>query len=279
MSFSEIKVETAEGVTTIALNRPDKLNAWTPTMADELREAVAAAGADPDCRVIVLTGEGRGFCAGADMGGLQSTADSKGGQATRTPTRDALRFEGAPGPDVSGDYPGRFGYFYACPKPILAKINGPCAGIGLILTLYADMRFTAEEAKFTTAFAARGLVAEHGIAWLLPRLVGEANAMDLLLTARKFTGAEAERLGLVNRALPAGDLDGHVVAVARTLAWEVSPRSVAVMKRQLRASYGQDFATSLHEADRLMTESFAAPDFKEGVASFVERRAPAFPSV
>ncbi len=274
--YEQITVRTQDRVTTITLNRPDRLNAWTGRMADEVRTAVGRAGMDPDCRCIVITGAGRGFCAGADMGGLQSTADQgKAGSGAALNPSD-VRFPDAPGPDLGGTYPGRFGYFYQCPKPIIAAINGPCAGIGLILTLYADLRFSDEAAKFTTAFAARGLIAEHGIAWLLPRLVGEAHALDLLFSSRKFTGAEAQAMGLVNKALPGDALMEHVATVAHTLAHEVSPRSVAIMKRQVRAAYSQSFAQSLAIADEEMDRSFSTFDFKEGVQSFVERRPPAF---
>ena len=282
MSFQEILVSTADGVTTIALNRPDRLNAYTPTLANELQTAVQQAGVDPDCRVIVITGEGRGFCAGADMGVLENAVASKGTSESKpngaAPQGDA-RFSAAPGPALGDVYAGRFGYLYSCPKPVIAKINGPCAGIGLILALYCDLRYAAEEAKFTTAFAARGLVAEHGIAWLLPRLVGEAAALDLLFTARKFTGTEAQGLGLVNRAVPGDKLDALVDGVAQSMAKEASPRSIAVMKRQVRASYFQSFGESLAIADAEMKKSFEAPDFGEGVKSFMERRAPAFPAV
>lgn len=273
--YQEIIVTTTAGIINLTLNRPDRLNAWTATMAEELRGAIGRAGMDPNCRCIVITGAGRGFCAGADMAGLQTTASAGSGNKPAAAAAD-LTFAKAPGPAVDGFYPGRFGYFYSCPKPIIAAINGPCAGIGLVLTLYADFRFADEAAKFTTAFAARGLVAEHGVAWLLPRLVGEANALDLLLTSRKFTGAEAAAMGLVNKALPANELMPHVNSLAQTLAQDVSPRSVAIMKRQVRASYAQSFAESLALADAEMEKSFATADFKEGVQSYVERRAPAF---
>ncbi|MGR3320305.1 MAG: enoyl-CoA hydratase [Pseudooceanicola sp.] len=277
--YEQVIYKLADGVATIALNRPDKLNAWTPRMAAELRHAIGVAGHDPACRVIVLTGAGRGFCAGADMGGLQNTAEAGAIGKREEPDPEDARFPDAPGPDTEPDYPGRFGYFYACPKPVIAAINGPCAGIGLVLALYADMRYGAEEAKFTTSFAARGLIAEHGIAWLLPRLVGEANALDLLLSARKFDGTEAASMGLLNRAVPGERLMDEVAAIARNLADTASPRSMAVMKRQVRKSYHQTFAESLADADTEMTASFAAPDFEEGVKSFVERRAPAFRGV
>ena len=277
-NYEQITYYTDKCVTTITLNRPDRLNAWTAQMAEEVKDAIVRAGRDSESRCIVITGAGRGFCAGADMEGLQSTANvGKSTTAASNPTE--VDFANTPGPEVGGIYPGRFGYLYACPKPIIAAINGPCAGIGLILTLYADLRFADESAKFTTAFAARGLIAEHGIAWLLPRLIGEANALDLLFTARKFDGAEAAAMGLVNKALSGNELMSHVNAVANTLANDVSPRSVAIMKRQVRASYAQSFAESLAIADAGMQESFSTFDFKEGVQSFVERRAPQFKSL
>lgn len=274
--YQQISAWRQDRVTTITLDRPDRLNAWTATMAHEVHDAVARAGNDPECRCIVLTGAGRGFCAGADMDALEGAAGKGDGGDFETENPTDVDFAGAPGPDLQNVYPGRFGYLYQCPKPIIAAINGPCAGIGLILTLYADLRFAAQTAKFTTAFAARGLVAEHGIAWLLPRLVGEAHALDLLFTARKFTGTEAEAMGLVNKALPSEELMGHVASVAEILTTAVSPRSVAVMKRQVRAAYEQSFSESLTVADNEMNRSFSTFDFKEGVESFVERRVPTF---
>jgi len=271
-AFREILTDLSGGVLTITLNRPERLNAWTGIMQTEVETAIRAGGADEAVRCIVITGAGRGFCAGADMGGLQSIQASAGEDyQARTPDLSP------PAPStLEQTFPGRFGHMFACPKPIIAAINGPCAGIGLIFTLFADLRYAAEDAKFTTAFAQRGLIAEHGIAWQLPRLVGEAHALDLLFTARKFDGREAERIGLVNRALPDDELAGFVSEVAGHLATQVSPRSVAIMKRQIRESYFQSYAASLETADAEMQASFATHDFKEGVASFVERRAPAF---
>ena len=272
MSDPQTLIAAVDGVTTITLNRPDRLNAWTPQMANEVRAAIEAAGNDPDQRVIVLTGAGRGFCAGADMNALQSIESGQGGRTERR----AVTFRPAAGPAIGDEYEGLFSYLYECPKPIMAAINGPCAGIGLIMTLYCDMRYVADDATMTTSFAQRGLIAEHGLSWLLPRLVGEANALDLLFTARKFKGAEAAQMGLVNAAIAGDDLMDHVNGVAQHLATQVSPRSVAVMKRQIRRAYHQTFAEALTTADAEMEQSFSAPDFKEGVASFVERRAPAF---
>lgn len=263
-------------VLTVTLNRPDRLNAWTATMQDEIKRTIIEAGNDDAVRCIIITGAGRGFCAGADMDGLQQI--EPGGASNLGPQRsaDADPFPGTPGPDVHAHFPGRFGYMFSCPKPIIAAINGPIAGIGLVFALYADLRYAASTAKFTTAFSQRGLIAEHGISWLLPRLIGEAHALDLLFTARKFLGDEAERVGLVNRALEPDALMDHVGETAQHLASQVSPRSIAVMKRQIRAAYFQNFSEALDIGDREMQESFGTFDFKEGVASFVERRAPAF---
>ncbi|WP_340692112.1 enoyl-CoA hydratase [Hyphomonas sp.] len=271
-AYTQILETQQDGVLTLTLNRPERLNAWTPVMQTELETAIRAAGDNPDVRCIIITGAGRGFCAGADMNHLQNIQDDTGG-AAKTATSAVKR----PTPTgLEKTYDGRFGYLYACPKPIIAAINGPCAGIGLVFSLFADLRFATDDAKFTTAFSQRGLIAEHGIGWLLPRLIGEANALDLLFTGRKFTGAEAADLGLVNKSLPAGELMPHVQELATFLSTQVSPRSLAVMKRQVRASYFQSYAESLAEADVEMAASFTTFDFKEGVASFVERRAPAF---
>ncbi len=272
--YQDILSDIEDGILTITLNRPDRLNAWTGTMEEETRDAITRAGSDDAVRCIIVTGAGRGFCAGADMDGLQQIGDDGGEADSAGAAPAAAAPTGREG--LEALYPGRFGYLYRCPKPIIAAINGPCAGIGLIFTLYADLRFANQDAKFTTAFAQRGLIAEHGIAWLLPRLVGEAHALDLLFTARVFKGAEAERVGLVNRALPANELMPHAMETAKHLSTQVSPRSLAIMKRQIRESYVQSFARSLDVANYEMEQSFASFDFKEGVDSFVEKRPPAF---
>jgi enoyl-CoA hydratase/carnithine racemase len=177
---------------------------------------------------------------------------------------------------VSAHYPGRFGYMLAVPKPIIAAINGPCAGIGLVLALFCDLRLARSDAKLTTAFAQRGLIAEHGSAWLLPRLVGPARALDLLLSARVFLGEEAARLGLVNQAFAADSFERELDAYVRQLSERVSPRSLRVMKAQIWKALFQDFGASMQLADQEMRASFASEDFQEGVAHFVEKRPPRF---
>jgi enoyl-CoA hydratase/carnithine racemase len=176
------------------------------------------------------------------------------------------------GPDVSAHYASRFGYLMSVRKPIIAAINGPCAGIGLVFTLYCDMRFAASEAKFTTAFAQRGLIAEHGISWLLPRITGTAHALDILFTARKFSAEEAARINLVNRVFPQENFLPAVMDYARQLATTASPRSIAVMKAQIWKALFQDLNEAVAVGDSEMQKSFATEDFKEGVAHFVEKR-------
>ena len=280
MSFEEILVSTNGGITKITLNRPDKLNAWTTVMGNEVKRAIEIAGQDKECRCIIVTGAGRGFCAGADMGNLKDISDGDNEKEIEVDMAiKPYRTDKNLGPEILGDFEGRFAYMYNCPKPIIAMINGACAGIGLIFSLYADLRFTSNEAKFTTAFASRGLIAEHGIAWLLPRLVGEAKALDLLLSARIFKGDEAESLGLVNKSISAAELENFVNNYAKHMAERVSPRSMTIMKRQIRAGYSQTFLKSLEIADKEMFLSFEQDDFKEGVESFVENRAPKFKGI
>ena len=276
-AYETILYSVKDGVAVVTLNRPESLNAYTATMGDELRDAVCAAARDQDVRVIVLTGAGRGFCAGADMKLLQKISPAAPGERrapeAASPQPDLGKH---PGPSLGNRFDGRFGYFFRAGKPIIAALNGPTAGLGFVLALYADVRFAASEAKFTTSFSQRGLIAEHGISWLLPRLVGPSHALDLLLSARKFGAAEAERIGLVNRVLPQAGFMDEVMVYARALADTVSPRSTAVMKAQVWNALFQDYNEALAVADQEMQHSFASADFKEGVSHFVEKRAPRF---
>ena len=273
-SYEDLTYEAGGGVAVITLNRPQSLNAYTAAMAESLKRAVADAEADNGVRSIVITGAGRGFCAGADMGLLQKVSPDGGasvhGRAAKASAKPASAL------DVAPHYGGRFGYLLQCRKPVIAAINGPAAGIGLVMALYADVRFAGSEAKLTTSFSQRGLIAEHGISWLLPRLVGPAHALDLLLSARKLGAAEAERMGLVNKVFPQDTFMAEVMAYARALAQTVSPRSMAVIKAQIWKGLHQDFNDALALADAEMQKSFASADFKEGVAHFVQKRAPAF---
>ncbi len=272
--YEDLIYEVKDGIALLTLNRPDKLNAWTAAMEKSVKRALAAAAADDDARVIVVTGAGRGFCAGADMGLLQSIkGDVPHGRAA---SEEKIEFRSGLGPDLAAELGHGFGYLMQLKKPVIAAINGPAAGIGLVFALFADIRFAASEAKFTTSFAQRGLIAEHGISWLLPRLVGPAHALDLLLSARKLTADEAERIGLVNKVFDQANFMSAVMDYAKTLAGTVSPRSMGVMKAQVWKALFQDFGSALEVADDEMQKSFATADFKEGVAHFVEKRAANF---
>jgi enoyl-CoA hydratase/carnithine racemase len=269
MSESQILYAASEGVATITLNRPERLNAWTGVMAGELRAALEAADADPAVRAIVLTGAGRGFCAGADMNDL---ADISAAGATQA--RPFTPYD----PDARADYRHPQTYFASVKKPIIAAINGPTAGMGLAISLFCDLRFCADGAVFVSAFSRRGLIAEHGTSWMLTRLVGHSRAMDLLLSSRRVGAEEAHRIGLADRVFPATDLTAETRAYARDLAENVSPRSMAVIKRQLWNGLLQDLSQAMADADREMAESLKTPDFKEGVAHFVEKRPAKFPA-
>ena len=277
MAYEDILYDVRDSVAVITLNRPDKLNAWTAAMQTSVKRAVVDAANDDKVRVIVITGAGRGFCAGADMGGLQQIRPEKWNERDLARADDSIAVpQSNLGPDVTAHYKGRFGYLMSIRKPVIAAINGPCAGIGLVFTLFCDMRFASAEAKFTTAFAQRGLIAEHGISWLLPRLTGTAHALDILFSARKFSAEEAQRIGMINRVFPHESFLPSVLDYARTLATTVSPRSMAVMKAQIWKSLFQDFNDAVALGDAEMQKSFATEDFKEGVAHFVEKRAAKF---
>ena len=241
----------------LTLNRPDRMNAWTDALEDSYFAALDAAEDDPQVRAIVVTGAGRGFCAGADLADLQTAA---------TGAIDAERHERR--------RPRAFPLTVR--KPLIAAINGPAVGLGLVEALYCDIRFATPEAKLSTTFARRGLVAEYGISWLLPRLVGPSTALDLLLSGRIILGEEALRLRLVDRLSSAEHLIDDAVAYARELATHSSPWSMATIKAQVQADLERGLAQSTAAAYELMAAGFLRPDVAEGVQSYLERRPPAF---
>ena len=243
-----------ESVATITLDRPERHNAWTVEMGEQYFDHLERAAADTGVRAIVVTGAGRSFCPGLDMGGLAAVAQAGAARGGTRPQTFPL----------------------GIPKPIVAAINGACAGIGLSLALMCDIRFAAAGAKLTTSFARRGLVAEHGTSWLLPRLVGTARALDLLLSARVVLAEEARELGLVNFVVPHDEVLPAALSYARDLARNVSPASMSVIKRQVLRHLDLPLDEAMAESNALMAESLRRPDAAEGVASFVERRPPRF---
>lgn len=250
------------GVAILTLNRPDRMNSWGGGLASAFYRCIDRAEADPEVRVIVLTGSGRAFCAGADMGDL----DTIGGAGTDGDT-DVTQLVGERQPH----------FVTQLRKPVIAAINGACAGIGLTQALMCDVRFAAAGAKFTTAFARRGLIAEYGISWILPRIVGWSAAQDLLLSGRTFYAEEAKDLGLVNQVVAPDELMAHTLAYAEDMARNCAPSSVAVIKRQIYRDAVRNLHDASADAEKLMHESMLRPDFIEGITAFFEKRQPSFP--
>jgi enoyl-CoA hydratase/carnithine racemase len=247
-----------DGVALVTLNRPERLNALTAEMEVRYYEVLRAAAADPEVRAIVVTGAGRGFCAGFDIDALGSIAEQgPGALAEGEPVRHTLPL--------------------SLPKPIIAAVNGACAGLGLVIALMCDLRFAASQAKLTTAFVRRGLIAEHGISWVLPRIVGPSRALDLLLSGRIVLAEEARDMGLVDAVVEPEQLLGRATEYARELATLSSPAAMAVIKRQVWTHPMMELDAAVAESNRLMLESFGRPDMAEGVRSHVERRPPRFP--
>jgi enoyl-CoA hydratase/carnithine racemase len=247
--------EVDAGVALLTLNRPERNNGWTYAMEREYFAAVDRADADPDVRVVVVTGAGKAFCPGLDLEVLRESAE----RGTIT-TGDRL-------PQT---------YALGLRKPLVAAINGACAGIGLVQSLVADVRFASTRARMTTAYARRGLVAEYNTAWLLPRVMGQERALDLLLSGRVIDGAEAHAMGLVSRVCEPDDLLDAALAWARDTAANCSPMAMNAMKRQVVRAASQPFDASMTETFALMQSVADHPDFAEGVASFTEKRAPQF---
>lgn len=273
MELDELKVtryETTGAVATVTLDRPERLNAWTGRMNTEYRSLLARAAADSAVRVIVVTGAGRGFCAGADTRALEGHVE-RGGYDPGTGPGLAT-----PGYGVRPEFDAEFAYHFGIPKPIIAAVNGPAAGVGFALACYCDLRFAAAGAKLTTAHGRLGLPAEFGLSWLLPRLVGLTRAADVLLSSRVLLAEEAAEIGLVNKVTPAGELPGMVHEYARMLATEVSPASLAATKLQLYTDLHRDAASAARHADELLRTMMSGPDFVEGVAALTARRPPRF---
>jgi enoyl-CoA hydratase/carnithine racemase len=273
MPNQETLYHVADRVATITLNRPDKLNAWTAIMEREVRAAMDDAEHDENVRVIVLTGAGRGFCAGADMSLLSTVAEKGLDEARRA---QAVQSASASSKGTREDFQKKYSYFPAITKPVIAAVNGPVVGLGLVIVLYCDLRLASDAARFGTAFAQRGLIAEYGMAWMLPRLVGHANALDLLFSARMIDAAEALRMGLANQVFPQDTFLESVQKYAAYLASSVSPRSLRVIKRQVYDAMFQTLAESFENSEQEMLASLQTDDFKEGVAHFIQKRAPAF---
>ena len=262
MSDAEVSYERRGRLGVIRLERPDALNALTLPMIGEVERMARAAERDPDVIAICITGSGRGFCAGIDMSVLVAHA------------RDGAP---RPGPgDSDTRNPALFSFLLDISKPVIAAINGVAAGGGFVLAMMCDLRFMAETASLTTVFAKRGLIAEHGTSWLLPRMIGLSRALDVLWSSRKLDAAEAYRLGIADRVVAPDTLLDAVETYAADLAANVSPRALAVMKSQVHRHLRASFEEATRESDQLMAEALHHPDATEGAASFIERRPPRF---
>ncbi len=271
--YEEITYSVDNPVAIITMNRPEALNALTGRMMAEIRHALAAAESDPEVVGIVLTGAGRGFCAGADIAGLDATASGESAAAAE----DLSALKAEPGdPDMGENFRITYTYILSVQKPVIAAINGPCAGLGFCYALLCDMRFAERQAKFTTAFSQRGLIAEHASSWLLPRLIGPGKALDLLWSARKFLADEAYELGMVERVVDSGESVEAASAYIRELAAVASPTSLKIIKAQVYRHLNMELGAAMKESNALMAESLEREDFKEGVRSFIEKRPPEF---
>jgi enoyl-CoA hydratase/carnithine racemase len=263
MEFQEIRYDVADHVLTVTLHRPERLNAWTPTMAEELIEAFDRADADDDVRAVIVTGAGRGFCAGADLERGGTTFDWRSRQA---------------GDEIPRDNGGQFALrIFESTKPVIAAINGPAVGVGITMTLPMDIRLAAEDARMGFVFTRRGIVPEACSSWFLPRVVGISQAMEWVATGRVFSADEALAAGLVRSLHPAGELLDAARALAEEIAENAAPVSVAISRRMLWTMLGADHPMAAHRADsRGMFSRGQSEDAREGVTSFLEKRPPRF---
>lgn len=255
-------------IATITLSRPQRMNAWTGRMHAEYRYLLQQAEEDPLVRATVLTGEGRGFCPGADTQALEGHV-ARGGYDAGTPS-DLAR----PGYGVRDEFDADFAFQFGLEKPVVAAINGAVAGVGLVMACYADLRFAVPGIKMTTAHGRLNLPAEYGLSWLLPRMIGLTAANDLLLSSRIFSSEEAMQLGLLNGLFEAEELLPRTYAYVAQMLERVSPSSLATTKRQIYVDLHRDVGESVRQANRLLEEMIKEPDYREAVASFVEKRSP-----
>jgi enoyl-CoA hydratase/carnithine racemase len=267
MEFKDTTYQKSERIATITYNRPEKMNAWTPRMFEELRQAIDDAENDFDIGAIIITGAGRAYCSGADMGGLNRLA-----QGAEQPTAG----QSASDIQVDADGMGRFAFMLSLKKPIVAAINGPAVGMGFANALYCDIRIASESARMGLIFPRRGLAIEFGSSWLLPRIVGLANAVDLALTGRLIDAQDALRMGLVSRVVADRELMAAAQALAADLATQCSPLGISYVKRFLYQHLYTDLATALRDEGESAGVMLRSQDFKEGVKAFLEKRSPKF---
>jgi enoyl-CoA hydratase/carnithine racemase len=262
---AQLLYRVEDGLAIITLNRPEKLNALSRAMVADIRRIATEAEQDPGIFALCITGTGRGFCSGHEIEAVLA--------ATNRPTAPTAAAHGHNG---AGELPALFSFLLRVTKPILAAVNGVTAAGGFVLAMMCDMRFASDAASFTVGFSNRGLVAEHGLSWLLPRQIGTSRALDLLWSSRRVSADEALRIGLVDRVAPAGRELQEVISYVREMRAKVSPRALADMKEQVYGDLSEDFTSAVLEAERRTQLSLAHPDVREGARSFMERRPPTF---
>lgn len=268
MELKVTELEITDGVATIWLNRPERMNAWTGRLHTEYRWCLQQADANEDVGVIIVTGRGRGFCVGGDSDALQGHVQRGGYDAGTAPDL------ATPGFGTDERFDASFAYHFGLSKPIIAAINGPAAGVGLALACFADLRFAASGIKMTTAHGKLNLPAEYGLSWLLPRMIGLTRANELLLSSRVFTSEEAVALGIVNSVHAADALQEFVHGYALNLIKTVSPNSLRQTRWQTYRDLHRPVEESVRDSEALLDAMMKEADYKEGVAAFVEKRPP-----
>ncbi len=263
----------AQGLATIWLNRPHRMNAWTGRLHTEYRHLLKRANDDSKVRAIIVTGVGKGFCVGGDSQALSGHADR--GAYSPGISEDIAK----PGYGTDPNFDASFAYHFGLDKPVIAAMNGPAAGVGLALACFADLRFAVPGVKFTTAHGKLNLPAEYGLSWMLPKIVGLGRANDLLLTSRVFTSDEALTLGFVNQIFEPEALMVQTREYAHQLITSVSPNSLRQTRWQIYRDLHRDVASAVIESERLIEDMAKEEDFKEGIAALVEKRPPRWPSV
>ncbi|HLW70470.1 MAG TPA: enoyl-CoA hydratase-related protein [Candidatus Binataceae bacterium] len=270
MEFKEIIYEKSDRVAVVSYNRPERLNAWTMRMGAEARTAMLDADADPAIGAIILTGAGRAFCAGADMENLNSLAQGN---------TDQLAGVGRPlagTEDLDPNFRGRFSWMMALKKPVIGAINGAAVGMGFANSLYCDLRVASDKARMGLIFTQRGLAIEFGASWMLPRIVGIANAMDLAVTGRLIDAAEGRQMGLINKVVADAELMPAARALASQIATQCTPLGVSKVKRLIYGHLFTDLATATTDDDQAAVEMLHSEDFKEGIKAYMEKRTPRF---
>lgn len=268
MELKVILYDVEDGIATVTLNRPHRGNAWTGRVHVEYRWALEQAEQDQAVRAIIVTGAGDAFCVGADFKALEGHVDRRGYDPG---TSDDMAM---PGYGVRSEFDADFAYQFGMAKPVVAAINGPAAGIGLVMACYADLRFAATGAKLTTSHGKLNLPAEVGLSWVLPRLIGVTKANDLLLSSRVFLTDEAYEMGLLNAVLPADELLSHTYRYVRTLVETVSPGSLRETKRQIYTDLHRDAKSAVEDSYARIYKMIQEDDFAEGVSAFIEKRPP-----